>query len=139
MTTELLLRVYPDHLFAYHGRSLLISDRSGVIAGGLQGLYEHDLRLLSHYRLLVHGRPPRLDALSSVEAHSTLGYYVGPPTPDGDDELHALGLSKAGRDHQHEWWMVASTSRSMAATRSERSLPRPTWCAGPGPWVRRSL
>ena len=100
MTTELLLRVYPDHLFAWLGHSLLITDRAGAIDGGLQGLYEHDLRLLSRYRLLVHGRPPRLDASSAVDPHSTLAYYVCPPTPDAGDSVDALGLSEQERDRQ---------------------------------------
>lgn len=75
MIGEMLLRVYPDAVFAYHGRTLLVTDRAGMIAEGLHGLYEHDLRLLSHARLLVNGRLPRLDSLSPVEAHSTLAYY----------------------------------------------------------------
>jgi glycogen debranching enzyme len=100
MTTELLLRVYPDHLFASRGRSLLITDRGGAIAGGLQGLYEHDLRLLSRYRLLVHGRPPRLDASSAVDPYSTLAYYICPPTSDDDGAVDALGLSVQEQDRQ---------------------------------------
>jgi glycogen debranching enzyme len=85
MTSEVLLRTYPDLLFAWHGHSLLVVDRTtGAISGdGLQGLYEHDVRLLSRYRLLVHGRPPRLDALSAVDTYSTLAYYVAPPTREG--------------------------------------------------------
>ncbi len=30
MTTERLLRTYPDHRFACHAHSLLITDRSGM-------------------------------------------------------------------------------------------------------------
>jgi hypothetical protein len=78
MTSDLLLRVYPDHLFAYRGHSLLITDPSGAIRDGLQDLYEHDLRLLSQLRLLVHEQPPRLDAVSAVEAHSLVGYLASP-------------------------------------------------------------
>src|SRR5215469_14452635 len=76
MANEILLEVYPNHCFASHGQSLLITDRAGAITGGLDGLYEHDTRLLSRYRLLIHGRIPRLDALSSVTRCSTLAYYV---------------------------------------------------------------
>src|SRR5436305_4543881 len=84
MTSEILLQVYPDLLFAYHRHSLLITGRDGTIDGGpqgLHGLYEHDVRLLSRYRLLVNGRPPRLDSCTAVDPYSTLAYYTAPPTP----------------------------------------------------------
>src|SRR5919201_4349548 len=81
MTNEILLRVYPDLLFPYHRHSLLITGRDGTIDGDLQGLYEHDVRLLSRYRLLLNGRPPRLDSYSAVDPYSTLAYYTAPPTP----------------------------------------------------------
>jgi glycogen debranching enzyme len=100
MPNELLLRVFPDLLFAHHGRSLLVTDRGGAIGDGLQGLYERDLRILSRYELLVHGQPPRLDALSSVDSYSTLGYYVCPPRADAADPLDALGLSTQELDRQ---------------------------------------
>lgn len=100
MTTELLLRVFPDLLFAWHGHSLLATDRTGIITGeGLQGLYEHDLRLLSRYRLLVNGVPPRLDALSAVDSYSTLAYYIAPPGPEAA-QPDALGLSAGESDRQ---------------------------------------
>ena len=84
MTSDIQLSVYPHFAFAYHGRSLLVTDRAGAITGGLEGLYEHDLRLLSRLRLLVNGQPPRLDALSPVDAYSSLAYYVCPPAANGD-------------------------------------------------------
>ena len=80
LTSEVLLRVYPDLVFSYHQHTLLLLDRDGMIREGLHGLYEHDLRLLSRERLLVNGRPPRLDAFTPVAAHSTLGYYYCPAT-----------------------------------------------------------
>src|SRR5262245_6239986 len=82
MASEILLRVYPHLLFAYHGRTLLVTDRAGMISEGMEGLYEHDLRLLSRYRLLVNECVPKLDALSAVDPYSTLAYYVCPPTPE---------------------------------------------------------
>jgi glycogen debranching enzyme len=100
MTGEPLLRVYPDLLFAYHAHSLLISDRGGAISQGLEGLYEHDTRILSRYRLLVHGGPLRLDSLSAVDAYSTLAYYVSPPTADGAVHTDALGLAVQEQDRQ---------------------------------------
>lgn len=101
MTSDILLRVYPDLLFAWHGHSLLVTDRAGAISGdGLQGLYEHDARLLSRHRLLVHGQQPRLDALSPVDAFSTLGYYVAHPGPAAQAQRDALGLSEGEADRQ---------------------------------------
>jgi glycogen debranching enzyme len=98
--SETLLSVYPDLRFAYRGHSLLITDRTGAIGHQLHGLYEHDTRLLSRSTLLVNGRPPRLDALSAVDAYSTLGYYVCPPAPDAAIPLDALGLPQGERDRQ---------------------------------------
>ena len=77
---EISVRVYPDELFIYDDRSLLITDRDGNITGGMCGLYEHDMRLLSRWCLLVHGKPPRLDAMSAVDHFSSLAYFVAPPT-----------------------------------------------------------
>ena len=77
---EIALHVFPGELFIYDDRSLLVTDRDGNITGGMCGLYEHDMRLLSCYRLLVHGEPPRLDALSAVDHFSSLAYYVAAHT-----------------------------------------------------------
>lgn len=100
MTSEIMVRVYPDLLFAYYERSLLITDRKGEIGGSLEGLYDHDTRLLSRYRFLVHGVAPRLDALSAVDPYSTLGYYVCTPVADGEDARDTLGLAKFENDRQ---------------------------------------
>src|SRR3712207_6354793 len=97
MTTELLLRVFPDLLFVYQERSLVATGRDGWIhesSEGLQGLYYQDTRLLSRYQLLVNDKPPRLDSLSAVDSYSTLGYYVCPPSADAEDDKDALGLSE---------------------------------------------
>lgn len=100
MTSEILLGVYPGLRFAYQGHSLLITDRDGNINEGLEGLYQDDTRLLSRYRLLVNGSAPRLDALSAVDAYSTLGYYVTFPSPDAENRMDALGLSRREIDRQ---------------------------------------
>ena len=79
MTTELLLRAYPDLLFAYQQTSMLVTSRDGAIQDGLQGLYDHDLRLLSKHRLFVHaaarGRAD-LDARRQLSGQR-------PPPPEG--------------------------------------------------------
>jgi len=84
---SILLRAFPELLIAFHRRSMLLTDRAGHVDGRLAGLYEHDLRLLSRYRLLVHGRSPQIAALSAVDAFSTLGYYVAPPMAEGGQDL----------------------------------------------------
>jgi glycogen debranching enzyme len=81
-----LLRIFPDLSFTYHGRSLLATDRAGAVTSGMEGLYEHDLRLLSRLRLLVNGTPPRLDAFSPVDASSSLAYYVCAPKEDSGEK-----------------------------------------------------
>jgi glycogen debranching enzyme len=110
MTGEIELRVFPGDLFIYHDRSLLVTERDGWIRGGFAGLYEHDLRLLSRYLLLINDELPRLDALSAVDAYSTLGYYVCPPRSrlinenselrTQDSEVDGLGLSVHENDRQ---------------------------------------
>src|SRR5215207_7551900 len=101
MRSELLLRVYPDLLLAWREHSLLATDRTGAIHGvGLQGLFEHDARLLSRWRLLVHGRAPRLVANSAVEPHSTLAYYVAPLAATADPGTDALGLPWEEHDRE---------------------------------------
>lgn len=98
--TSTLLRVFPDLLFAWHGRSLLVTDRAGAITSGLEGLYERDLRLLSRLRLLVNGTPPRLDAFSSVDAYSTLAYYVCPPMEGENGDKNSGEERREERDRQ---------------------------------------
>jgi len=88
-------------LLAWREHSLLATDRSGAIDGdGLQGLFEHDARLLSRWRLLVHGRPPRLVANSAVHPHSTLAYYVAPLDREADPGTDALGLPWEEHDRE---------------------------------------
>lgn len=100
MPTEVLLRVFADSFYIYHQRSLLITDRRGRITQGLQGLYWHDLRLLSRYRLLVNGDEPRLDALSAVDPFSSLAYYVCPANRGDGDKLDHMGLPEHEADRQ---------------------------------------
>jgi glycogen debranching enzyme len=49
----------PDLLASLKSRDcFLVVDEHGDIAGGVEGFYEDDTRLLSRFRLLVGGRPP---------------------------------------------------------------------------------
>ena len=74
------LRPRDDTLHASRGRTVLAMARDGWLDGtGEHGLIVHETRLLARYRLTVAGREPRPVALSNVEQHRWLGYYVTLP------------------------------------------------------------
>jgi glycogen debranching enzyme len=74
------LRPRPDTLYMSQSRTVLATDRDGFVRGGADhGLFVRQTRLLSLYRYLVDGEPPRPVALSNVEQHTWLGYYVALP------------------------------------------------------------
>jgi hypothetical protein len=61
------------------GRTVFETDGDGWIPEGTAyGLYVHQTRVLSLYRWSIDGEPPQTNALSNVEQHSWLGYYVHP-------------------------------------------------------------
>jgi glycogen debranching enzyme len=78
------LRARPDTLYLSRGRTVLATDREGHVRdGSAQGLFVHETRVLSRHVLRVDGHIPQSNALSNVEQHSWLGYYLlpvpGPP------------------------------------------------------------
>jgi glycogen debranching enzyme len=74
------LRPQPDTLYVSEGRTVLATARDGFIAEGEEhGLFVHQTRLLSRYAYLIDGEPPLPIALSNVEQHSWLGYYIALP------------------------------------------------------------
>ncbi|HYH86779.1 MAG TPA: glycogen debranching N-terminal domain-containing protein [Pyrinomonadaceae bacterium] len=79
---DYLVRLRPQDgtLYASQSRTVLATDRDGFVRGGAaHGLLVHQTRLLSLYRYLIDGKPPRPVALSNVEQHTWLGYYVSLP------------------------------------------------------------
>src|SRR5688572_29661529 len=71
------LRARPNTLYLSQGRTVLATDRDGLVAPEThQGLFVHETRLLSRLRYLIDGRLPEPVALSNVEQHSWLGYYI---------------------------------------------------------------
>ena len=79
---DYLVRLRPrdDTLYISQSRTVLATDRDGFIRGGADhGLLVHQTRLLSLYRYLINNKPPRPAALSNVEQHTWLGYYVALP------------------------------------------------------------
>ena len=86
METDDLVHIRPwdDLLFLSRDRTVLATERDGFFDGGPgRGLFVHQTRLLSRYRPLVDGRPPKPVALSNVSQHRWLGYYVA--FPPGED------------------------------------------------------
>ena len=74
------LRPRPDTLYMSQSRTVLATDRDGFVRGGADhGLFVRQTRLLSLYRYLINGEPPRPVALSNVEQHTWLGYYIALP------------------------------------------------------------
>src|SRR5436305_689471 len=77
-----LIRLRPraDTVYVGQSRSVFATDRDGFVReGGENGLFVNQTRLASLYFYLVNGKPPRPVALSNVEQHTWLGYYVALP------------------------------------------------------------
>jgi len=59
---------------------VLATDLDGLIGDfPRHGLFFGETRLLSRYRYFVEGKAPETVAVSNVEQHSWLGYYISPP------------------------------------------------------------
>jgi glycogen debranching enzyme len=74
-----LVRLQPraDTVYISQDRTVLATERDGFIGDGAEhGLFVHETRLLSRYRYLIDGMPPQPVALSNVEQHTWLGYYI---------------------------------------------------------------
>ncbi len=100
-----LIHLRPDAGVAHisRGRSVLLSGQRGTIEGDGHGLLVHEARVISRWRYLVSGSPPSPVALSNVEQHSWLGYYIiVPPGVDPGPEDHGSGQVKASSQHSLE-------------------------------------
>jgi hypothetical protein len=90
-----LIRLHPreDSFEVSQGRTVLSTNRNGFIAPETtNGLFVHQTRMLSRYRWLVDGAEPQGVALSNVEQHSWLGYYIHvPPSLEHAWEDHGSG------------------------------------------------
>ena len=79
---DYLVRLHPrpDTIYASQSRTVLATARDGCITGDPDhGFFVHQTRLLSRYRYLIDGKPPLPVALSNVEQHTWLGYYISLP------------------------------------------------------------
>jgi glycogen debranching enzyme len=81
-TRPLLIQLNPrgQNLHISQGRTVLISALDGFIRNSEhQGLWVFETRVLSLYVWEVGGGAPTLSALSAVEQHNSLGYYIFAP------------------------------------------------------------
>ena len=94
------LRARPDTLYLSRGRTVLATGRDGFISDeAAHGLFVHETRLLSRHTVRVDGLVPLADALSNVEQHSWLGYYLL-PVPGSSGE-HDRGSGQVHQASQH--------------------------------------
>lgn len=83
------LRPRGQHHHISRGRTVLTTALDGSVApAGDQGLWIYQARALSRYRWMTDGRAPTLSALSAVEQHRDLAYYIfAPPECGGADGI----------------------------------------------------
>jgi hypothetical protein len=103
---DYLVRLRPrdDTRYVSQGRTVLATGRDGFVADGAEhGLFAYQTRLLSRYRYLIDGEEPRAVALSNVEQHSWLGYYlVAAPGVDAGPPDQGSGLMQAETEQSLE-------------------------------------
>ncbi|HET9280375.1 MAG TPA: glycogen debranching N-terminal domain-containing protein [Candidatus Angelobacter sp.] len=86
----------PSTIYSSQGRVVLATDLDGLIGEfPRHGLFCAETRMISRYRYFIDGKQPYTVAVSNVEQHSWLGYYIAPPPglqwkPDtGSGEMEA--------------------------------------------------
>jgi glycogen debranching enzyme len=120
------LRPWPDILYVSRSRTVLATNTDGFVDGSAgQGLFFHETRLISRYFYRINGELPTAVALSNIEQHSWLGYYVAlpPGIPSGPPDTgsgqmqpvseHTLELrvSRYASDGIHEDLSLTNFSR----------------------------
>ena len=86
------LRVRSDTLRVSRGRSVLVTDLDGFIdPSQKQGLFVHQTRMLSRYRCYLNGAQFRPIALSNIEQHRSLAYYLQLPPEMNPGDLVGSG------------------------------------------------
>jgi glycogen debranching enzyme len=70
----------PKTIYCSQGRAVLATNLDGLIDDfPRHGFFFSETRVLSRLRYFVNGNPPQTVAVSNVEQHSWLGYYIFPP------------------------------------------------------------
>src|SRR5438067_5954762 len=87
------LRPRHDTLHVTQNCTTLATNLDGFIEPGPdRGFFVHQTRLLSRYRYLIDGQPWTPLALSNVEQHTWLGYYIThSPQAERDPRFKTLG------------------------------------------------
>jgi len=71
------LRPRSDTIYMARNCTVLATAPDGFVHGEANhGLFVHRTRFLSRYRYLINGKPPNPVALSNLDQHSWLGYYI---------------------------------------------------------------
>lgn len=92
------LRPRSNYLQVSRSRSVLVTDRKGLVCGKpREGLFVHQARLLSRWEYRINGIAPLAVAVANVQQHSWLGYYIveapgvdpGPPD-EGSGEMVSM-------------------------------------------------
>jgi hypothetical protein len=92
------LRVRPGATYVSSGRTVLATDEDGAVLPRLdRGLFIDETRLVSRYRHLVDGVPPRLVSASNVAQRSWLGYFIA-PAPGGEAEKERDHISDGAQE-----------------------------------------
>jgi len=90
-----LVRIHPhrENFHISQGRTVFQVDMEGIVAPeSADGLFVSRTRLLSLYRYLIDGKPPKANVMGNVKQHSWLGYYIAsPPESSGDSEDQGSG------------------------------------------------
>src|SRR5215831_14718696 len=87
------IRTRPEILYLSQNRSVLATRGDGFIDGEADcGFFVDATRLLSRYAYRLNGEPLTPNALSNVNPHSWMGYYVAAaPRADADAARGAGG------------------------------------------------
>lgn len=99
-----------DHIS--RARTVLSMGHDGFIHDGPEvGLFSYETRVVSRYAWSIDGQAPQPVALSPVEQHSWLGYYIVlPPGVEAGDSDHGSGMMRP----ETEQTLELRLSRSMA-------------------------
>jgi glycogen debranching enzyme len=123
-----LIRLRPrsDTLYISHNHTVLMTSGDGFISDAAShGLFADETRMLSRYRYLLNGQEPRTVALSAIEQHSSLGYYIcGAPDIIHNSDAPAqhsieLRLSRSVGSGVHEDIDVTNFTQKFAPIRLE--------------------
>ena len=109
-----LVRLHPhkDSFQVSQGRTVLSTALDGFVPQNTShGLYVHQTRLVSNYRWLINGSEPFPVALSNVEQHSWLGYYIQ-PAPGSTSSYKDTGSGEMTA--ASEWSIELRLSRSIS-------------------------